>query len=636
MKKTTTLIALAVAGTFAFAQDAQRMVLVEEFTQASCPPCAAQNPAFNALLSANTSKVIQLKYQTSWPGVDPMNAQTQSWVGPRVTYYGVSGVPHGLNDGVPITNTCSAYVGAPACETQAKIDAAYAVAAPFTINLTHTMAVDYSTMDITVVITATQNFTFSGAGYLRVAMRERQINFSSPPGSNGEMVFYGVMRKMMPNATGTSLAASWTTNQTQTITLTAQAVPAYIYDKNQLDVVAWIQDDGNKSVQQAAQTTPVLVVNDAGVTAVTNVPLITCSTSFTPTATIKNFGSATLTACTINYQVDANTPATFNWSGSLATNSTANVTLPTVNSTAGAHTFKVWTTVPNGQPDYNNANDQVQTSFNMIGTPVTPPIVEGFQNVTFPPANWIRNNPDNGYTWNRVTTCGGFGNSTASAQLPFYFSPSGQIDELFAPAFNFSSAISGAGISFNVAYAQYSTENDRLQVQVSTDCGVTWTDVYNKAGSTLMTANPITSSFTPTAAQWRAETVSLNTYIGQANVLLKFKGTSNYGNNLYIDDINIHAGPLGIANVLADNSLNVYPNPSSGLTNVEVFVNQTENIKLTVYNVLGKVVYAENKGMATTGEHLYTIDGSDFPAGVYFVTLQAGDSTVTKKVSIER
>src|SRR5262245_53204171 len=47
--------------------------LIEEFTQASCPPCAAQNPGFEAnILEPNPGTVRQISYHTSWPGVDPM------------------------------------------------------------------------------------------------------------------------------------------------------------------------------------------------------------------------------------------------------------------------------------------------------------------------------------------------------------------------------------------------------------------------------------------------------------------------------------------------------------------------------------------------------------------------------------
>src|ERR1035437_2179900 len=90
----------------------QRFVMFEEFTNASCGPCASQNPAFDALLNSNTSKCTSIKYHTNWPGVDPMNAQNPTDAGARVTYYQVTGVPYACMDGSPITG--SNYVGAPA------------------------------------------------------------------------------------------------------------------------------------------------------------------------------------------------------------------------------------------------------------------------------------------------------------------------------------------------------------------------------------------------------------------------------------------------------------------------------------------------------------------------------------------
>ena len=76
-----------------------RMVLLEEFTQASCGPCASQNPGFNALLQENTDIATSIKYQVWWPGYDPMYEHNTSDVDTRVDYYGITGVPHALMDG---------------------------------------------------------------------------------------------------------------------------------------------------------------------------------------------------------------------------------------------------------------------------------------------------------------------------------------------------------------------------------------------------------------------------------------------------------------------------------------------------------------------------------------------------------
>src|SRR5690349_17429490 len=90
-----------IAGSLSVAVSAQcqRTVLVEEFTQASCGPCAAANPALHTLLTNNASKSVYMKYQVSWPGVDPMNAQYPS-VSSRTTYYSCNSVPYAVMDGV--------------------------------------------------------------------------------------------------------------------------------------------------------------------------------------------------------------------------------------------------------------------------------------------------------------------------------------------------------------------------------------------------------------------------------------------------------------------------------------------------------------------------------------------------------
>jgi PKD repeat protein len=100
-------------------------------------------------------------------------------------------------------------------------------------------------------------------------------------------------------------------------------------------------------------------------------------------------------------------------------------------------------------------------------------------------------------------------------------------------------------MTFDVAYAAYdATYTDGLQVLISTDCGTTWTSLYNKTGTTVATGNlptaaATTASFVPTTAQWRTETINLNTYVGNAGAILAFRNLADYGNNLYIDNINI-------------------------------------------------------------------------------------------------
>ena len=70
--------------------------------------------------------------------------------------------------------------------------------------------------------------------------------------------------------------------------------------------------------------------NDAGVIAVNKPANRICTSSDAPVVVIKNYGKINLTSVRINYQVDGTGPVTtFNWTGNLARNQTATVTLAT-------------------------------------------------------------------------------------------------------------------------------------------------------------------------------------------------------------------------------------------------------------------------------------------------------------------
>ncbi|MFA5782762.1 MAG: T9SS type A sorting domain-containing protein [Bacteroidales bacterium] len=587
----------------------QRLVLLEHFTQASCSYCPAWNTAYETLKAANPGKFVIIRHQVSWPGSDPMNAQYSSDILTRVIYYDIQGVPDSRTDG-----TVSGQM------TQSALNTAYAIPSPFTIAVTHSLSAGLDSIFIQVTITASQAFTANGALKAFVNLTENHIHFASAPGSNGETDFYNVIRKMYTTDQGQTLSGTWTNAQSQVINI-AQPIPSYIYDLRELEVVAFIQQDGDKRIEQAGYSTKITLTGDAnldaGLSAMTNVPILTCDTTFTPAVTLKNYKSTTLTSATIYWQ-----------------NATANITLPQQHAGIGSHTFYAWVGHPNGLPaDFYPNNNKKTSPFNITTTVVNPPIVEGFQNTTFPPANWLINNPGNDYTWFRTTTAGGFGNSSASAKILFYNIQSGY-DEMILPAINLSS-YDTVSLSFSVAYARYDgTTNDRLQIYASTNCGTNWTSIYDKAGTALKTAPDTTSPFVPTASQWRTDVVNINTYAGQPEVFLKLKGTSNYGNNLYVDDINISksAGVNEIINSV--NYLSVYPNPFSNNTNVEFSIAKTENVSFGVYNLIGEKVLSIDETAYGAGTHTVTIIANDLSQGVYYLNAIVGDQKFTQKLTI--
>jgi PKD repeat protein len=168
----------------------------------------------------------------------------------------------------------------------------------------------------------------------------------------------------------------------------------------------------------------------------------------------------------------------------------------------------------------------------------SPPATEGFEGTTFLPANWVSKNVNNDIIyWDRANVGR---NSSWSARFNNYnLNANGAQDEMWAPKTSFV-GLQNCTLTFDVAHARYSNAYiDSLEVLISTNCGSTWTSVYLKGGSTLATVADNTNSFVPTNSQWRNESVNLNAYIGQANVLIAFRNRGHYGNNIYVDNVNI-------------------------------------------------------------------------------------------------
>lgn len=654
MKKIITSLFLLTFYYVGFAQ-APRLVCVEEFTQASCPPCAAQNPAFNTLLQANTTKCVSLKYQTSWPGYDPMNLQNPTDVQTRVTYYGITGVPNGSLDGVNIPNTCSAYVGAPACLDQPKIDAAYGILSPIVMTITHTISPDLDSIYIHISITNATASALTAANWkLQVAITEEQINFSTEPGTNGETEFYNVMRKMLPNADGTSMTSinsGASVNFDFNVTL-----PTYIYNYGQIGVVAFVQDNSTKFIQQAGISLPQSIpannnFSDAGVVNQTNSPVGgLCDVNFIPTVQISNNFSTGITSATVGYTLNGGTPVTQPWTGNLSQGQTAIVTFPSAIAAAGNNSVIGSITNINGgtAADFNTMNNTTSavTFATIPSTPFDTKIVEGFESdavggqplhtilaesVATNPGVWVVDKTVNSsVTWN----LGAFENSNKSYRWRFFTIGSGTYSLIFEKI-NLTGK-TNVGLVFSYADALYSgTENDELKVAASTDCGTTWTTIWDQTGSALATVPATTSAYYPHSADWKSIYTSLSQFNNTADVMIKFEATSGNGNNLYVDDINLNSS-VGVNEVENILDLGIYPNPATDNATVKFGLNETSNLKLVVTNLLGQIVMEKELGNYAPGQFETSINLNQLPATVYKVSLYSGNNVQTQKLSVVR
>ena len=80
--------------------------------------------------------------------------------------------------------------------------------------------------------------------------------------------------------------------------------------------------------------------------------------------------------------------------------------------------------------------------------------------------------------------------------------------------------------------------------------------------------------------------------------------------------------------------LNIYPNPSSGIFNIEVRGSMDESFNLNVVNLQGQSVFSGELNL-TSGLYKNSLDLSYLPRGIYYVTIRTDQSSSTKKIIFE-
>ncbi len=345
-----------------------------------------------------------------------------------------------------------------------------------------------------------------------------------------------------------------------------------------------------------------------------------------------NYSDNALMSATITVTVDGVQQQSIPWTGSLNTYEYVNVNITNVTGAPGARTAVIAIAGVNGGADTRSSNNTTNVPFTVYSTTGGPAVVQAFASTTFPPTDWSILNGGAPATWTR--NAAGY-NSVGSAKIDFYSISSGEVDAMLLPPMNFA-GYDNANVTFMRAHKRYSASySDKLMVKASSNCGTTWLSLYNKAGATLASVTGyVTTAWTPgSAADWAADQVVLNSMLNNSAVLLKFEGTSGYGNNLYLDDINVNLS-VGVANVAEYVQFSVYPNPASEKLTVQVTLKQNEKATMEIVNTLGEVV-ASLVSDLSAGQSSVDFNVKDLASGSYFISVSTAEGKVVKPFMVD-
>ncbi|MBE0647371.1 MAG: T9SS type A sorting domain-containing protein [Bacteroidales bacterium] len=344
----------------------QRLVLVEEFTSSTCGPCVNANSNLHNWLIANPTTFTAIFYHMSWPapGNDPMYLANTIDNNSRRTYYGVNSVPWTVVDGNVFSNNWNAGV-------LSIINNRVNVPSPFEISLQHSLSPTNDEIFVTMVATATQDI--SGNLVAHNVVIEDYVQFTNPPGTNGEKNFDHVMKKMLPTKDGTSLG-SFETGDYIIIETSWPFQTNQVYNIDELMAVGFIQNNTTKEVHQAANSSTNAIVlpydRDLQVLEIENVSSTNCSGVVAPIVTVRNNGNNTISSFDVNFEVNGGTVITESWTGSLAPLEKAIVNLPDYSFTPQANnTLNVFTDNPNNNADEYPKNDTLDVA--IVEAPAT-------------------------------------------------------------------------------------------------------------------------------------------------------------------------------------------------------------------------------------------------------------------------
>ena len=159
------------------------------------------------------------------------------------------------------------------------------------------------------------------------------------------------------------------------------------------------------------------------------------------------------------------------------------------------------------------------------------------------------------------------------------------------------------------------------------------TGTANSIAGTATVLKTFTASIVTPGAAWAKDSVSyVATTTGTRYFSIRGRGTvtASVGANVTIDDVLIEkvTSGVGIKSISANNSISIFPNPTSGLLNI----NAVEvNSSVDVYNVIGEKVYSNT---LVKGNNV--VDLSGLANGAYFVKLNSNGSITTKKVVLTK
>lgn len=377
---------------------------------------------------------------------------------------------------------------------------------------------------------------------------------------------------------------------------------------------------------------------DVELTSITDIPQYVCGAMPAPSITIKSNGKMPLTSLKINFQINEQSLQTQSWSGTLTSNNSTVIKLPSLQNLApGSYLFTVYTSSPNGLQDEAPSNDTMRFRFYVMGH-TNNPVSESFESAQFPPDQWVLQQNGNGHSWERAANAASNG-SAAAVIKNFEYDMIGETDNLISPIIGGNAGFDSLFVSFDYAYAPgpnypgaSGDAEDTLEVKISTDCGQSFISIFKRFGNELVTIkDPMArknSEFTANDDDWKNVTVYMTPVTNTKDFQLFFSSKGNNRNNIYVDNIKVYG--ITVPALLKEKGYLIYPSP---FTNQFIIRNYEQPVGLQsvqVYNTAGQLVWQQQYN-GNAYKQIF-VNAASWPPGVYTVKMNFTNKKIVDRV----
>ena len=323
------------------------------------------------------------------------------------------------------------------------------------------------------------------------------------------------------------------------------------------------------------------------------------------------------------------TNATWNWVFAGGTPNTSNLENPTViYNQAGSYDVTLTVTDQFGSSTqtlanfitYNDTTSLITSSSNYQ---------QNFESFNFPPESW--RTPASSFSWEGIIVDTGSNCLPNKVTFVDHYNISQRGDE----AYLISNKVKlGSGpnainyLTYDYSYSGYSSaHSDGFRIDISNDCGYSWDSIYGASGANLATTSYQSSIWHPTCDSWKTDSINL-TSLGYINdtIMIRFVAINDYGNQFYLDNVNIKGQNILYNNNSYENDLTLFPNPNNGSFQI---MSKHKNLEYEIYNLVGEKI-KDGKLNNRYGK----IFLNDLTSGIYLAKFKNNKITISKKFSV--